>query len=117
MLGTPSDSDMSVARAMASAWPRSSASTPGNAPAVSTRETTGKTEPVGELHEAHGLAIALGTRHAEIMLDSRFRVGAFFLAKDADRAAAKPAETADDCRILAKLPVPRERREIASPAL
>ena len=45
--------------------------------------------------------------------DSRFRVRALFLAKDADRAASKPAETANDCRILTKLPVPRKRREIA----
>ena len=47
------------------------------------------------------------------MLDSRLGVGAFFLAQDADRTAAKPAETADDRGVLAKLPVTRERREIA----
>ena len=35
------------------------------------------------------------------------------MAKDADRTAAKPAETADDRGVLAKLPVTRERCEIA----
>src|SRR5579883_952611 len=42
ILGTSSKSELSVARAMASAWPRSSASTPGNAPAVSTSDITGR---------------------------------------------------------------------------
>ena len=117
MLGTPSKSEASVARAIASAWPRSSASTPGNAPAVSTSETTGKTETVGKLHEAHGLAIAFRPRHAEIMLNSCFGAGAFFLPKNADRTAAKPAETADDRGVLAKLPVARQGREIAHESL
>ena len=40
--GTPIERHVSIERAMASAWPRSSASTPGKAPAVSIREITGR---------------------------------------------------------------------------
>ena len=40
--GTPIARHFSVARAIASAWPRSSAWTPGKAPGVSTRVTTGR---------------------------------------------------------------------------
>ncbi len=69
------------------------------------KRNDGQTETVGKLHEAHGLAIAFRPRHAEIMLNSRFGAGAFFLPKNADRTAAKPAETADDRGVLAKLPV------------
>ena len=112
MLGTPSVSEASVARAMASAWPRSSASTPGNAPGGIDEGDDWQAETVGKLHEAHGLAIAFRPRHAEIVLDARLGVGALFLADDADRPAAEPAETADDRRVLAKLPVTRQGREI-----
>ena len=41
-LGTPSERQASVERAIASAWPRASASTPGKAPAVSTSAITGR---------------------------------------------------------------------------
>src|SRR3546814_10750221 len=44
IMGTPSDRHASVERAIASAWPRSSASTPGKAPAVSTKVITGRSE-------------------------------------------------------------------------
>src|SRR5580704_15402842 len=51
------------------------------------------------------------------MLNSCFGAGAFFLAQDADRTAAKPAETADDRGVLAELPVARQGREIAHEGL
>ena len=51
------------------------------------------------------------------MLNSCFGAGAFFLPKNADRTAVKPAETADDRGVLAKLPVARQGREIAHESL
>ena len=81
------------------------------------KRNDGQTETVGKLHEAHGLAIAFRPRHAEIMLNSCFGAGAFFLAKDANGTAAKPAETADDRGVLAKLPIARQGREIVHEGL
>ena len=80
---------------------------------VSTSETSGKPKSVGKLHETHRLAIAFRPRHAKIMFDSGFGAGSFFLAKDADGTAAKPAETADDRCVLAKMPVARQGRKVA----
>ncbi len=53
-------------RAMASAWPRSSASMPGYAPGVSRNVMTGRPNLAASLHRAQRLAVALGLRHAEI---------------------------------------------------
>ena len=74
-------------------------------------------EAVGELHQPHRLAVALGPRHAEIVLDAAVGVGALFLADDADRAAAEPAEAADDRLVLAEGAVAGERREIGDQGL
>src|SRR3990172_2041538 len=49
-------------------------------------------EPVGHLHEPHGLAVALGHCHAEVVADAAFRVGALLVADRPDRAAAKSGE-------------------------
>ena len=73
-------------------------------------------EPVGELHQPRRLAIALGPRHAEIVLEPARRIVALLVAHHADRLAAKAAEAADDRRVLAELPVAGERREIARSA-
>ena len=51
---------------MASLWPRSSAPTPGYAPAVSIIVTTGSSEPLRKLHDALGFAVTLRPGHAEI---------------------------------------------------
>ena len=71
----------------------------------------GNAEPVGHLHQPHRLAVALGARHAEIMLDAGFGGGALFLADHADALAAEAAEPADQRFILAELAVARERGE------
>ncbi len=71
-----------------------------------------QSEAVGKIHQPHRLAIALRPRHAEIMLEPRFRIGPLLLADDADGRTAKAREAADDRRILAKEAIARERREI-----
>ena len=69
-------------------------------------------ETVGEFHQPRRLAVALGPRHAEIVPQAAFGVGALLLADDADGCAAEPAEAADDGLVLAELAVAGERREI-----
>src|SRR6185312_3899085 len=49
--------------------------------------------------------------HAEIVLDARFRGGAFLLAYHADALAAETAEAAHQRLVLAELAVAGERRE------
>ncbi len=56
-------------------------------------------------------------RHAEIVLEPAFGVGALFVAEDADALAAETAEAADDGVIVAELAVARQRREIADQAI
>ena len=79
---------------------------------MSTKERTGRLEPVGHLHQAHGLAVALGRGHAEIVPDAGFGVVALFLADDADRLAAEAAEAAHDGLVLGEFAVAGEGREI-----
>src|SRR6202000_1924057 len=69
----------------------------------------GNAETVGHFHQANRLAVALGTRHAEIMLDAGLGVGALFLAHHANAFAAETAETAHQRLVLAELAVAGER--------
>ena len=73
-------------------------------------------EAVGHLHQAHGLAIALGPGHAEIVPDAGLGVVALFLAHDADGLAAEAPEAADDGLVLGELAVAGERREFGDEA-
>ena len=114
--GTPMARHFSVERAIASAWPRSSACTPGKAPGVSTRVTTGRPEAVGQLHQPDRLAIALGPGHAEIVPETARRVVAFLVADDHDPAPAEPAEAADDRAVVGEIAVAGERHEILDQA-
>ena len=72
----------------------------------------GHVELVGHLHQAHGLAIALGLGHAEVVADAALGVGALLVADDHDRAAAEAAEPADDGLVLGEVAVAGERREV-----
>ena len=69
-------------------------------------------EPVGHLHQPHGLAVALRPRHAEIMLEAGFGGRALLVADDADALALEPAEAADDGLVLGELAVAGERDEL-----
>src|SRR6185437_11613319 len=65
-------------------------------------------ETVGHLHQPRRLAVALWARHAEIVPDAAFGVGALFLAENADAVAAEAAEAADDCLVVAEFAVARD---------
>ena len=69
---------------------------------------------VGHAHQPGRLAIALGPRHAEIVLEPAIGIGTFFMTDEANGLAAEPAEAADDCRVLAVLAVAGERHEIGN---
>src|SRR5207342_752122 len=60
----------------------------------------GKREAVGHLHETLGLAVALWPRHAEIVLDPAFGVGAFLVPDDHGRASLEASDAADDRLVL-----------------
>jgi hypothetical protein len=94
MIGTFS-SDISIRlRAMASDWPRSSASMPGQAPAVSMKET------FGHLHQPQRLAVTLGLGHAEVAADLGLGIAALFVADQHHAAAADAGQTADDGAVV-----------------
>ena len=67
---------------------------------------------IGQLHQPLRLAVAFGPRHAEIVLDAGFGVGALLLADDDHGIAAEPAQPADHRGILGKGAVAGERREV-----
>ena len=70
----------------------------------------GQVELVGHLHQAHGLAVAFGARHAEIAFDPAFGVVALFMADDHDGRVVEPGQAAHDGVIVGKVPVARQRR-------
>ena len=114
--GTPSARHCSVERAIASAWPRSSAWTPGKGARRVDQGDHRQAEAVGELHQPDRLAIAFGPGHAEIVLEAAGGVVAFLVADQHDLAAAQPAEPADDRLVLAEIAVAGERHEILDQA-
>ena len=69
-------------------------------------------EALRELHHPHGLAIALGVRHAEVAPDVLLGVGALLLADDDDPTAADPGEAGHDRRIVAEQAVAVELDEL-----
>ncbi len=82
----------SVERAIASAWPRSSASMPGRRHRVDQRHHR-QAEPVGHLNQPDRLAIAFGFAHAEIVAQAGGGVGALFVTDPitfVPRNVAKP---------------------------
>ena len=77
----------------------------------------GDTEMICHFHQPHGLAIAFGLGHAEIMLEPGFGGRTLFLADHADAFAAEASEAADQCFVVAELAVARERRELGDERL
>ena len=69
-------------------------------------------DALGELHDAHRLAVALGVRHAEVAPDVLVGVGALLLADDDDPPAADARETRDDRRVVAEQPVAVQLEEL-----
>ena len=114
--GTSMSRQVAIAAAIAAAWPRASASTPGSAPAVVDKGQHRQAEAVGEPHQPARLAVALGSRHAEIARDPGLGVGAFLGAENQHAAPAKPANAADDGTVLGKGAVAGERHEFGDQA-
>src|SRR6476646_5946643 len=77
----------------------------------------GNAESVSHFHQPNRRAIALGTRHPEIMFDAGFGGGAFFLADHADALAAEAAEATHQRCVLAELAIARERREFGDQSI
>ena len=73
-------------------------------------------EPVGQLHQADRLAIALGLGHAEIVLEARGGVVALLMADQHHPAAVDPREAADDRGVVRKRAVAGQRQEIVGDA-
>ena len=69
-------------------------------------------EAVRHAHQPRRLAVALGPRHAEIVLQPAVGVGALFMADDTDAVAAEAAEPSDDRGVLAVLAIAGEGDEI-----
>ena len=67
---------------------------------------------LGELHDPHRLAVALGVRHAEVAADVLLGVGALLLADDRDPVAADGREPRDDRLVVAEHPVAVELDEL-----
>jgi hypothetical protein len=109
--GTPICRHFSVDRAIASDCPRSSAPLPGiGAGRVDERDHR-QAEPVGQVHQAHRLAVALGSCHAEIPLDPGGRVVALLVPDHDDRRVVEPCQPAHDRVVVGEVPVTGQRRE------
>ncbi len=65
----------------------------------------GQAEFLGELHEAEGLAVALGLGHAEVAGDLFLGVAAFLLGDDHDGLAVEEGGAADEGAVVAELAV------------
>ena len=62
----------------------------------------GQAELLGQLHQAQRLAIALGTRHAEVAVRALLGVAPLLVADDNDAAAVETGHTAHDGGIVGK---------------
>ena len=69
-------------------------------------------EPLGELHDPHRLAVALGVGHPEVAPDVLVRLGALLLADDDEPPAVDPGESRDDRLVVAERAVAVELDEL-----
>src|SRR4051812_18097988 len=67
---------------------------------------------IGHVHQPHRLALALGPRHAEIVLEPVLGGRPLLVADDANAVAAKAAKTTDNGLVIAEFAVAGERHEI-----
>ena len=73
-------------------------------------------ELLGELHEAQRLAVALGTRHAEVAVDLFLGVAALLVADHHARLAVEAGEPADDRGVVRVGAVAVQLAEVAEHA-
>ena len=69
-------------------------------------------EPLGELHDPHRLAVALGMGHPEVAPDVLVRLGALLLADHDEPVAVDPGEARHDRLVVAERPVAVELHEL-----
>ena len=74
---------------------------PGKAPGGINERQNRNAEFIGQLHESLGLAIAFGSRHAEVALGARGEVATLLMADDHERASLVCRQTTDDGGIVA----------------
>src|SRR6516225_5472777 len=109
--GTPRERQVSVERAIASAWPRSSADAGIGAGGVHQRNHR-DAKAVCHFHQPDSLPITLRTCHSEIMFEAALCVRTLFMADDADAFTAETTEPTDNRCVVAELAVTGERNEI-----
>ena len=97
---------------MASAMPRSSDSGPGWAPGHVDEGHDREAEPLGELHDPHRLAVALGMGHPEVAPDVLVRLGALLLADHDEPVAVDPGKARHDRLVVAECAVAVELHEL-----
>ncbi len=69
-------------------------------------------ELVGQIHQPHGLAVALRLGHAEIVPDPALGVGALLVADHDDGTVLEAADPAHDGGVLGEVAVAGHRREV-----
>ena len=112
MKGASTARPASIERAIASAWPRSSALTPGIGPRRIAERQNRQPEAAGQFEQAHRLAIAFRHRHAEIVLKPRLGVVALLLAEKCNRASTEPRQARHNCLILTEGTVAGQRCQV-----
>lgn len=73
----------------------------------------GPAELLGRAHDALGLAVALGARHAEVAGDALLDRGALAVADHRDGPAVEPGDAAHDARVVGLGPVAALLEEVA----
>ena len=90
---------------MASAWPRSSAPTPGIGAGRIDKADDGPGKLVGKFHRPDGLAIAFGLSTPEIPELPLLEIASFLMSHDHYRSAVINSHSGHDRRIVAKTAV------------
>ena len=73
--------------------------------------------PVGELHHAHRLAVALGVRHAEVPMGALADVAAFLVPDERDGLALEAADAGNERRVVRERAVAVELDEVVEDPL
>ena len=74
-------------------------------------------ELVGQIHQPHGFAIALGPGHAEIAFDAGLGVMAFFVADNHHWLVVEAGQSAHDSVVIGEVAVTSQRDEFAEQSL
>ncbi len=84
---------------------------------MSTSVRTGRLNLSAISMQAHGLAVAFGLGHAEVVPDATLGIRALLMADHDHRAPAEAAEPAHDGLVLGEIAVAGQRREVLDQGL